>query len=141
MANVKQFKKGENTSITRNFSSKEFDCSCTRETCKITLVDVDHVALVQRIRDDLGKSIKINSGFRCPEHNKAEGGATNSRHLISDATDIVIKGMTPNEVADYCDKLGVNGLGRYDTFTHIDSRPLGSKGKARWDFRKSTKMG
>lgn len=45
------------------------------------------------------------------------------------ATDIVVKGMTPDEVADACEKF--DGLGRYDTFTHIDSRGK----KARWDFR------
>ena len=141
MANIKQFKKGFRTPITRNFASTEWDCNCKRESCTVTLIDVDHVAAVQSIRDSLGKSVKINSGFRCVEHNKAEGGATNSRHLVSDATDIVIDGMTPDEVAEYCDGLGFHGLGRYDTFTHIDSRPLGNKGKARWDFRKSHKMG
>ena len=37
--------------------------------------------------------------------------------------------MDPDEVADACEKF--DGLGRYDSFTHIDSR--GSK--ARWDKR------
>ena len=41
--------------------------------------------------------------------------------------------MHPDEVADACEKF--DGLGRYDTFTHIDSR--GSK--ARWDKRTEEK--
>lgn len=134
MANIKEFKKGVPTKVSANFSSTEWDCNCKLESCKVTLIDMDHVALLQKIREGLKRSIKITSGYRCPQHNKAEGGVSNSRHLVSDATDIVVPGLTPNQVADYCDPL-VNGMGKYDTFTHIDSRPLGSKGKARWDFR------
>jgi hypothetical protein len=37
--------------------------------------------------------------------------------------------MHPSEVQDACEKF--DGLGRYDTFTHIDSRGSG----ARWDMR------
>ena len=52
------------------------------------------------------------------------------------ATDIAVKGMSPDEVADCAEKL-FDGLGRYDTFTHVDSRGK----KARWDLRskKTTK--
>jgi hypothetical protein len=46
------------------------------------------------------------------------------------ATDIAVKGMSPDEVADCAEKL-FDGLGRYDTFTHVDSRGK----KARWDLR------
>lgn len=134
MALVKQFKKGVKTQITKNFSSTEFDCSCKRSDCQWTNLDVHHVEQLQKMRDKWGKSVKITSGYRCPEHNKLEGGASKSRHLTSDATDIVVAGMTPEEVAKDCEHF--NGLGRYDTFTHIDSRPLGGKPKARWDFRK-----
>lgn len=139
MSNIKQYKKGTKNQITKNFSSTEFDCSCKREDCKVTLIDIDHVNLLQKVRDELKAPIHINSAFRCKEHNKEVGGASQSRHTVSDATDIIIQGMTPDQVADYFDKLGVNGLGRYTTFTHIDSRPLGSKAKARWDFRKDNK--
>ena len=37
--------------------------------------------------------------------------------------------MDPSEVQDACEKF--DGLGRYDTFTHIDSRG----GRSRWDKR------
>ncbi len=134
MANLRSYKKKANVQLTKNFSSSEFDCSCNE--CSTTIIDLDHVQALQKLRDVLSKSIKINSAYRCPNHNKNVGGASNSRHVIGDATDIVVAGMTPSQVADICEPM-FNGLGRYDTFTHVDSRPLLAKGvKARWDFRK-----
>jgi uncharacterized protein YcbK (DUF882 family) len=133
MAKLRAYKKKANTQLTKNFNSSEFDCSC--KACKETIIDLDHVDALQKLRDKLGKSIKINSAYRCPAHNKSVGGATNSRHVIGDATDIVVEGLTPDQVADMCEA-EFSGLGRYDTFTHVDSRPLLKKGvKARWDFR------
>lgn len=38
------------------------------------------------------------------------------------AFDIVVKGKTPQEVAKYAQSLGINGVIRYNTFVHIDSR-------------------
>ncbi len=130
MANIKIFQKGVRVQISKNFFSTEFDCNCSYPECKETPIDVDHVAKLQEKRDKWGKSIKINSGYRCPRRNKEEGGASKSRHLVTDASDIVVSGMTPDEVADDCENFA--GLGRYSTFTHVDSRPY----KARWDFRK-----
>jgi len=127
MANIKIFKKGDRTKLATNFAANEFDCKCSE--CSETLIDLDHVAKLQQLRYDLNASIRINSAYRCPAHNKAIGGAKNSQHKLGTATDIVVSGMDPNEVADACEKF--DGLGRYDTFTHIDSR--GSY--ARWDKR------
>lgn len=128
MANIKKYKKGDKTKLSANFQAKEFDCSCSK--CLETLIDLDHVAKLQKLREDLGSSIKITSAYRCESHNAAIGGAKNSQHKLGTATDIRVSDMTPDEVADACEHF--DGLGRYDTFTHVDSR--GSK--ARWDNRK-----
>jgi len=130
--NIKKFKRGDKTKLTANFSVPEFECSCGK--CPDTLINLDHVAKLQKLRDDLNASIHINSAYRCPEHNKAVGGETHSQHMIGNATDIVIADMTPLEVQDACESR-FDGLGRYDNFTHVDSR--GSK--ARWDFRTKAK--
>ena len=135
MANVKIFTKGVNVSLTKNFSSTEFDCNCKLASCKQTLIDLDHVKNMQILRDKLGKPIKQTCGYRCPEHNKAVGGVSNSQHVLGYASDIQVPGLTPDQVADLAEPI-FNGLGRYDTFTHVDSRSLQQKGvKARWDFR------
>lgn len=131
MSDVKKFKRGDKTQLTKNFRASEFDCQCGK--CPETLIDLDHIKKLQKLRDDMGASIKINSAYRCPAHNAAVGGEKASIHMKGQATDIVIEGMTPDEVADSCEHF--DGLGRYDTFTHVDSR--GSK--ARWDFRKKKK--
>ncbi len=135
MANVKIFAKGANVQLTKNFNSNEFDCKCKLATCKQTLIDMDHVANMQALRERIGKSITQTCGYRCAAHNKAVGGVSNSQHTLGYASDIVVPGLTPNQVADLAEPI-FNGLGRYDTFTHVDSRALGQKGaKARWDFR------
>jgi hypothetical protein len=127
MANIMVFKRGERVKLSYNFSLYEFECKCGK--CPETLVNMDHIKKLQQLRNDLGCSITISSGYRCPTHNINEGGEKNSQHTKGNATDIVVSGMAPDEVADACEKF--DGLGRYDTFTHIDSR--GSK--ARWDLR------
>lgn len=49
-------------------------------------------ALVDKILDPLreawGKPITVTSGYRCPELNKAVGGAATSQHLLGEAADI-----------------------------------------------------
>lgn len=131
MADIKKFKRGDKTQLTPNFQAKEFDCQCGK--CPETLIDLDHVKKLQKLRDDMGAAIRLNSAYRCPAHNAAVGGEKNSIHMKGQATDIVIVSMSPDEVADGCEHF--DGLGRYDTFTHVDSR--GSK--ARWDFRSKKK--
>jgi uncharacterized protein YcbK (DUF882 family) len=127
MANIKKFKRGENVKLSANFHLSEYECKCSK--CQETLVDLEHVARLQQLREDLGSPITITSAYRCPEHNAAVGGSSRSQHKEGTATDIVVSGMSPDEVADACEHF--DGLGRYDTFTHIDSRGA----KARWDKR------
>lgn len=45
--------------------------------------------VLEPIRDLLGCPLKINSGYRSREVNKAVGGASNSQHMKGEAADIV----------------------------------------------------
>ena len=58
-------------------------------------------ALVANVLDPLraayGKPIRITSGFRCPELNKAVGGSPTSQHMSGMAADIVGTPNTPAE--------------------------------------------
>lgn len=115
--------------LTRHFSRSEFACNCE---CGQDTVDFDLVWLLEAIRDHFKASIKVTSGNRCKAYNERVGGRPNSRHLTSRAADIVVYDVDPHLVADWVDSEynGKYGIGKYDNFTHVDSR----KGPARWGF-------
>ena len=92
-----------------------------------------HVENLQTKRELVDSPFVISSGYRCVEYNKEIGGATKSQHILGNATDIIVVGMLPSEFANKCEDF--DGLGRYDTFTHLDSRGT----KARWNFTKVSK--
>lgn len=124
--------------LTINFSKKEFDSKDGAEMPSNVLPNVRELAQnLQKLRDYLGKSITINSGYRSPKHNLKVGGSPSSQHLLGKAADIVVQGMSPIEIAQIIENLikkGVlkeGGIGIYDTFVHYDIRGK----KARWDFR------
>jgi len=124
--------------LTAHFSKDEFDCTDGSEMPFEVLNNVIEVANnLEVLRAHFGAPITINSAYRIPVYNRSVGGAVNSQHLGGKAADVVIDGVTPDEVADAIDfliEVGLmkeGGLGRYDTFTHYDIRGT----KARWDYR------
>ena len=115
--------------LTNNFSKSEFDCKCGCVMPDDVLENIKELAYhLQRLRDKLDKPIKINSAYRCVNHNRKIGGAKNSQHILGNASDIVVKDMKPIEVFNFVDKLQrlnmfkLGGLKAYNTFTHLDIR-------------------
>lgn len=53
--------------------------------------------ILDPLREAYGKPIIVTSGYRCPELNKAVGGATGSQHMLGQAADIRTKEDTPEE--------------------------------------------
>lgn len=123
---IKTYQKKSDNKLSTNFRVSEFAChgdGC----CSETSIDDQLVQRLQQIRDHFGKPVTINSGYRCAVHNKKVGGASASRHTKGQAADIVVKDVSPVEVAKYAESIGVNGIGLYDTtkdghFVHIDTR-------------------
>lgn len=105
--------------ITENFRLKEFAC---KDGSDIVVLHEEFVQKIQQIRSHFNLPVTINSAYRTPEHNKREGGSSNSYHVKGRAFDIVVKGVSPNEVAKYAQTIGINGIIQYNSFTHIDSR-------------------
>ncbi len=106
---------------TRNFNISEFRCKGSR-TYPRGGIDANLLTRLEQLRYNLGdKSIVVNSGYRSPSHNKKVGGASNSQHIHGKAADIVVRGVKPSTVYNAADKL-FNGVGRYNTFTHVDTR-------------------
>lgn len=52
----------------------------------------------ERVREIIGKPLIITSGYRCPELNKAIGGALTSQHIFCEAIDFVVKGLRPEDI-------------------------------------------
>jgi len=80
---------------------------------------------LDELRDYLGnRAISINSAYRPPAVNRAVGGVSNSRHLVGDAADIVVNGISPHEVYSRISEWHGDrgGLGNSSVFTHIDLR-------------------
>ena len=124
---IKIFPKGSGERLSANFKAYEFDCRCDR--CTETKIDTDLVVGLQKLRDKLtelrGKDtpIHINSGHRCEAHNTAVGGAKASRHMQGSAADITVPGVSPDFVAAAAENVGFLGIGLYDGFVHVDTRP------------------
>jgi uncharacterized protein YcbK (DUF882 family) len=120
--------------ITANFSMGEFN---TRNAILTDSVKANIITLaknLQVLRDEVKRPITISSGYRSPQHNASVGGAKNSRHILGDAADIKVQGMTPRQVADVIEllikdgRMLEGGLGVYRTWVHYDTRGT----KARW---------
>lgn len=67
-----------NDQLTVNFNRKEFKCRCG---CGLDNIDIGMVNRLQVFRDILQVPIRINSACRCVQHNKNEGGQSDSYHL------------------------------------------------------------
>ena len=55
---------------------------------------VDNV--LDPLRDAWGGPIRVNSGYRCPELNKAVGGTPSSQHQHGEAADITVGSRSAN---------------------------------------------
>lgn len=89
--------------ITHNFSMEEFTFSAAalrlginNELPPSLMANAKRTCEgLEKIRQALGCVIDITSGFRCPNLNKAIGGAPRSQHMLAQAADIVAPKFGP----------------------------------------------
>jgi uncharacterized protein YcbK (DUF882 family) len=115
--------------LSPHFRRTEFACNHCHELPKDPPDDLlDLLELIREWFTD--KPVTITSGYRCPVHNANVGGVRNSTHLQGIAADIQVSGVLAKDVYAACTEImdGSGGLGRYDTFTHVDARDK----SARW---------
>jgi hypothetical protein len=105
----------------RNFSPAEIAC---RGTGKL-LVNEPALDRLQALRDRLGKPLIVRSAYRSPEHIRAVGGATRSKHMDGTAFDIAMANHDPVAFEAAARKVGFLGFGFYPRsgFVHIDLGP------------------
>lgn len=116
-----------------NFAWAELRCKCG---CGAQWISPGALDKLQALRDRIGKPVVVHSAARCPAYNRRVGGAPQSQHISvaskpSRAFDVSVAGMTPADVARIAAEVGFDGIGLYDTFTHMDDRGY----PARWDMR------
>lgn len=111
-----------NVQLARHFKVKEFAC---KDGSQVVFIDDYLYTILDILRHKLGKPVIITSGYRTPEHNKKVGGAKYSYHMRGCAADIVVKGMTPKEVAKALNKIVEDnscGIIVESSWVHFDIR-------------------
>jgi len=123
----------------RNFKANEFRCRCGQCSNPPHPDRIRHLAwALQAIRDEVGCPLKITSGYRCEDHNRAIGGASKSKHVQCWAADIKPVGKSIDDLFDAIEtlrttgKIPAGGLGKYRSWAHYDIRP---GQPADWDKR------
>lgn len=110
--------------LTKDFSRVEFTCRCG---CGADHVKYELVSVLQQLRQIVNRPVVVLSGVRCAKHNRRVGGAKASKHLTGEASDVRVKGFTPQEIAAFADNIlgDRGGVKAYSSqgFTHIDIRP------------------
>lgn len=122
--------------LTKNFSLSEFACNDGTPVPEKYYNNAQELANnLQVLRDYLDTALFINSGYRTPEWNaKQEGASSVSQHLTCSAADIRSNKYTPQQIHSAIlkliaeGKMKQGGVGLYKSFVHYDIRGK----KARW---------
>jgi zinc D-Ala-D-Ala carboxypeptidase len=108
---------------TKNFKASEFACPC----CGLNNMSQIMIDALQKIRDRVGVPMRINSGSRCSDRNKKDGGKPDSAHLKGFAVDIAVpkaaSGLRYSIIA-YALQEGIKRIGIGDNFIHLDIDPI-----------------
>lgn len=110
---------------TKNFTRAELQCKCG---CGQMKIPADFLIKLQELRDLCGFPLPVNSGYRCPTHDKNVGGLGNGPHTIA-AVDLGVYGAQAVKVLEHALKLRFTGIGVSQKgsissrFLHLDALP------------------
>lgn len=120
------------TRLSPHFTKAELVC----RHCGWGEVDLLLLDGLERLREIAGTllgrpaPVNVNSGVRCPAHNKAVGGSPNSLHLKGMAADVWVRGVPALYLARMAELVqAFGGIGLYQGRIHVDTR---TDGPARW---------
>lgn len=113
--------------LSEHFQARELWC----RHCCVLKVAPGLLPALEALRAELCRAhgrdvpITVNSGYRCPTHNRRIGGSPNSKHLRGEAADIWAKGVTLRELYEAALQVPAfakGGIGVYpqNGFIHID---------------------
>ena len=116
------------------FKEKELCCKCCGQLPPSIRENIETLVheVLDPAREHYGEPIIVNSGYRCPKHNAAVGGALNSQHLRGEAADIRVEGggmRVEGNLAKLANILVENGkfdqIILYPSFLHVSWKRRG----------------
>lgn len=95
------------------------------------------------LREALGRPVNISSGFRSEAVNKAVGGSSSSQHRYGEAADIVVPGLTVEQVVARIRSLNLpfdQLIDEFGSWVHVSHGPRHRRQvlRARRDFNGRT---
>jgi hypothetical protein len=133
------WKKGENISISKYFSTSEFTCQCNFLDCKDQKISKSLITKLEHVREKAKQPLIVTSAFRCGKHQaflRASGVNTVvaqvSQHELGNAVDITPKDQKDvrGKFLEICSE-EFDAIGLSDRFLHVDLR---TGKKRRWKY-------
>jgi len=101
-----------------NFSYKELAC----QHCGSMNLDESFLIALQELRSAYGKSMRITSGYRCPEHPIEKKKPSPGYHSKA-AIDVAVNGEDAINLLTHALNMGWGGIGvNTPSFLHLDRR-------------------
>lgn len=112
--------------ISDHFHSSELNCPC--DVCRVTLVDTELVLRLEKLREGLGTTLTITSGYRCHNYQNElklrgyEVASGTSQHELGKAADVTNGVALGIELEDEARKAGFLAVGVGKNWVHVDVR-------------------
>lgn len=121
----------------RHFTLTEFAC----KHCGLNGIDLEFVDRLDELRERVGFPLRVNSGFRCPDHNAAVSTTGHSGpHTTGKAVDLSIERGQAYQVLAEAMTMGFSGIGvkqhGMGRYLHLDDLPA-AEGRPRptiWSY-------
>ena len=111
----------ETVESSEHFSKDELKCKC----CGVSKMNADFMEKIEELRVTINKPLKVNSAFRCPDHNqKVASSGPDGPHTTGAAMDIKASGNKAREILRIAIELKFKGIGidqkGAGRFIHLD---------------------
>lgn len=128
---------------TKNFNpetDRKLLCTCGHPKCDKRGVNQETLDMLQRVRDDYGKSMTINSGGRCPHHpsQRVKKDPNGGDHPNGNGVDIAVSSRQEYDtLAVLAGRHGFNAIGDglASGFIHLGRRPENGKRVVAWGYK------
>jgi len=114
-----------------HFTKEEFSCKCG---CGANEVKTDLINRLEIVRQMYGKPMRINSGHRCEQANRAAGSRSSSSHVIGEAADIgCTNSKDRDELVGYL-RTQFQRMGIHKLFIHVDISEIKKASPVMWVY-------